>query len=356
LEGSSLHDFPECTQKQEHKADNMHIQSPHADKRIPKQVQFTLPSLDLWEGRDWISHYEPLQKRRKRDAHLQSLAGEKEGPLLLRYIGSEKATKGLYKGLKRLKSPLIRPPHRLTGRSMRLVVISDTHNSHKKVVLPKGDVLVHTGDLCGNYGKQDIASHFQSVLAWFKAQAQVFRYVVFIAGNHDTFLDPGQYPDEYTQAPAAMRASLPPNVFYLENSGVSIEGLRFYGCPAVTSRLETMGARYYSNGWERPEKERTRLFASIPEETHVLLTHGSPLHCGREGGDHLLTSRLGSMATPPLVHCFGHNHMSYGVYTTRQGSNSAGILHLNTAQEHLHRIDKNHGGSPLVVDLLCDSE
>jgi len=38
-------------------------------------------------------------------------------------------------------------PLRTTNeKSMRYVVISDTHNLHQKLTIPSGDVLIHCGD------------------------------------------------------------------------------------------------------------------------------------------------------------------------------------------------------------------
>ena len=72
---------------------------------------------------------------------------------------------------------------------VRFVHVSDTHHHHETVTLPAGDVLLHTGDAVGNYGKQNVSEHFTDFLKWINKVAKKYKHVVFIAGNHDIQLD-----------------------------------------------------------------------------------------------------------------------------------------------------------------------
>ena len=47
---------------------------------------------------------------------------------------------------------------------MRIVALSDTHNQHRKVQVPPGDVVIHAGDFCIN-GTEDEALDF---VQWFR--------------------------------------------------------------------------------------------------------------------------------------------------------------------------------------------
>ncbi len=47
---------------------------------------------------------------------------------------------------------------------MKFVAISDTHDKHRGLNLPKGDVLIHSGDFC-HYGSHDNLYDF---LEWYK--------------------------------------------------------------------------------------------------------------------------------------------------------------------------------------------
>ncbi|KAK4693988.1 hypothetical protein P7C71_g3508, partial [Lecanoromycetidae sp. Uapishka_2] len=77
-------------------------------------------------------------------------------------------------------------------RKTRFVCISDTHNASPDGAfkLPKGDVLVHAGDLT----KQGTLAELRKTFDWID-QAD-FEIKIVIAGNHDITLDPefyGQY-------------------------------------------------------------------------------------------------------------------------------------------------------------------
>ena len=66
---------------------------------------------------------------------------------------------------------------------MRLVAISDTHGGHRRVNLPAGDVLVHSGDLTLD-GERSVTLDF---VDWFSDQP--FKHKIFIAGNHDAWAE-----------------------------------------------------------------------------------------------------------------------------------------------------------------------
>jgi hypothetical protein len=63
--------------------------------------------------------------------------------------------------------------------------------------------------------------------------------------------------------------------------------------------------------------ERARLYASIPRNVHILITHGPPFGIlDREPGSHLRQGctelRLAVMKLQPRLHVFGHVHGGYG--------------------------------------------
>jgi predicted phosphodiesterase len=66
---------------------------------------------------------------------------------------------------------------------MKLVLISDTHGSHRDVLLPRGDVLIHAGDLCDslNNNLYQQRRQVEDVDSWF-GQHQ-FKKVICIAGK-----------------------------------------------------------------------------------------------------------------------------------------------------------------------------
>ena len=69
----------------------------------------------------------------------------------------------------------------------RLVIISDTHGQHRKIILPKGDVLIHGGD----FTKTGEVKSIEDLSSYFAESG--FEEIVVIAGNHDMTLDPEYY-------------------------------------------------------------------------------------------------------------------------------------------------------------------
>ena len=102
------------------------------------------------------------------------------------------------------------------GAVIRLTLISDTHGTHP--ALPTGDVLIHCGDIThlGQFG--ELKEH----VAWLKSLP--FKHVVLVPGNHDmcceTLMNKGMEP--------ALREKLFGKIHYLRDSGVTLEGVRFW--------------------------------------------------------------------------------------------------------------------------------
>ena len=94
---------------------------------------------------------------------------------------------------------------------MKLVCISDTHNFHEQIAVPDGDVLIHSGDATVNGTIPEIIAFNE----WFAGQRHPHK--VLVSGNHDWlyFLD-NSLARELTK----------PNVIYLEDSSVEIDGMK----------------------------------------------------------------------------------------------------------------------------------
>lgn len=158
---------------------------------------------------------------------------------------------------------------------MKIVHISDTHNFHRDLPpLPEGDILVHTGD-CTMAGTDHEAIDF---LDWFCDQP--FRHKIYIAGNHDCCF--------YQMTGVE---GLPKGIHYLCNSGITLEGINFYGIPLF---MQDVAMGLYD-----------RMLMSIPVETDVLLTHQSPYF------DETLANRITEIK--PKAVLFGHEHGGYGI-------------------------------------------
>lgn len=176
---------------------------------------------------------------------------------------------------------------------MRIVCISDTHMTHDKLVIPDGDVLVHAGDLCG-HGTVAEVERFDTFLATLP-----HRHKVVIAGNHDWCFE---------RAPIEARAALV-HATYLQDSGVELDGIRFWGSPWQPEFLS------WAFNLPRGAKLREK-WDLIPEGTDVLVTHGPPFgigdRCfdGREVGCPELLAAIDRIG--PRLHVSGHIHEGYG--------------------------------------------
>lgn len=192
----------------------------------------------------------------------------------------------------------------------KILIISDTHTKHKelekKFDLPEADFLIHCGDITG-YGSERSTRDF---LKWFGGLKQ-FPNKIFIAGNHDSFFENyGQWArqlvNEYAKKYAANG-----DIWYLEDMGIELNGLKFWGSPVT---------RPFMNwAFNRPELKLASHWEIIPKDIDILITHGAPEeildfsytgsqeHTGSPSLRNEVETRI-----KPLIHCFGHIHEQYG--------------------------------------------
>lgn len=190
---------------------------------------------------------------------------------------------------------------------MKLVLISDTHSKHRYVNVPDGDILIHSGDF-SNIGNPYEVADF---LDWFSSHPH--QYKIFIAGNHDL-----SFERKKTQAVNSLLFDLDLNIFYLQDSEVTIDGVKFYGTPWQPE----------FNDWafNLPRGEKLiEKWNKIPLDTNVLITHGPAfgyldysIYSRTPVGCEDLLNRIKEVK--PQIHICGHIHDGYGVkydkYTT----------------------------------------
>ena len=168
---------------------------------------------------------------------------------------------------------------------MKLLHLSDTHNCHHRLrELPEADVLVHSGDFTMNGSEQE-ALDFINWLCDLP-----YPHKIFISGNHDDCLY------------GASINGLDKNVHYLCNSGIEIEGIKFYGVPMFIEDCIT--------------KRQIHNYDNIPNDTDVIITH-SPAYGILDFDDNIhygsidLLERLKDIR--PKLHLFGHIHKQQGL-------------------------------------------
>lgn len=178
---------------------------------------------------------------------------------------------------------------------MRLVLISDTHMTHKAMFLPEGDVLIHAGDFTNSGSSAETAD----ALWWFRNQPH--KHKICIAGNHDFAFETDS--DDCTTI-------LGPDVHYLEGTGVEIEGVKFWGSPVQPE--------FHDWAFNRSKKYRSTYWdENLPEDTDVLITHCPPRqildwnYLGEYVGCKHLRRNVIERVKPKL-HVFGHIHEARG--------------------------------------------
>jgi Icc-related predicted phosphoesterase len=178
---------------------------------------------------------------------------------------------------------------------MKIVFISDTHGQHAKLILPEGDMIIHAGDVSKRGGMAEI----ENFLAWFSALP--FKYKVFTVGNHDFLAE---------NAPSIFKALIPDNCIYLENNGVTIEGIHIWGSPITPW--------FYDWAFNRQRgADIAKYWAKIPLDTDIIITHGPPYKIldkttrGDLTGCVDLKEKINQVK--PCVHVFGHIHEAYGI-------------------------------------------
>jgi 3',5'-cyclic AMP phosphodiesterase CpdA len=210
-----------------------------------------------------------------------------------------------------------------------ITAISDTHNKHKQLngKLPGGDILIHSGDISSLGRKHEV----QSFVEWFNG-INNYTHKIFIAGNHDMSFDreillrnklahfEGRNINDYDTScsegkPAWLEEllgiHLHPNVYYLENSSIDIEGLKIWGSPYSPT---------FGYGWgfnvDRGY-DAAQIWNQIPLDTDIVITH-SPIYgyndrtsnTNENVGCADLYHRLHEVK--PHLHFSGHIHEGYG--------------------------------------------
>jgi len=212
---------------------------------------------------------------------------------------------------------------------MILVLCSDTHGKHRQFSIPSGDVLIHAGDfMCDHRDPNDIID-FGTWLA-----KQPHKHKIVIAGNHDGLFQ--------TQSKNSRRLLMDGSagIHYLENSGVEIDGVKFWGSP-----VQPEFNNWFFNVPRGPEIKK--YWDRIPLDTDVLVTHGPPAGIrdwAKPGHDSLGCWDLLQAVrnVKPKIHVFGHIHGGYGEHE----SLGTGFYNASLLNEAYQAVNEPH-----VVDL-----
>jgi predicted phosphodiesterase len=216
--------------------------------------------------------------------------------------------------------------------------------------LPKGDVLIHAGDISNRGGENDVTNFIH----WFQ-NIEGFDTKIFIAGNHDHCFEQINRPHHKRDYDWLRNLMTPENlsqsdVVYLEDNEFTIVSpefsrpIKFYGTP--------WQPEFYNWAFNLPRLgvELQEKWNMIPEDTDVLITHGPPNGYGdlvnnwRQPNTHVgcecLISRISQIN--PLINIFGHIHEGYGV----EYSDKTLFVNASTCTAGYKPINK-----PIIIDI-----
>jgi Icc-related predicted phosphoesterase len=183
-----------------------------------------------------------------------------------------------------------------TPKSIRLVLISDTHELHRELDVPDGDILIHCGDLSMMSRSLAAIEDFDEWLGELP-----HRVKLVVPGNHEFVLEDSG------------RRGLITNATMLINESVMVMGLRIWGSPVTPLYGAAFGLI--------SDRDRTRLYAQIPGDTDIVITHGPPYGVldqapGSEyhAGCRQLLAAIERVK--PRLHVFGHAHGCFGMVDT----------------------------------------
>jgi len=208
---------------------------------------------------------------------------------------------------------------------MKIVCISDTHGLHDNLQLPKGDIIIHAGDVSSR-GQRDEVLDF---LHWYARLD--FKYKIFIAGNHDFFFE--------NESSEEINAIIPKNIIYLNDSGIKINGLKIWGSPVQPW--------FYDWAFNRQRGiDIKKHWDLIPEDVDILITHGPAQGIldltvrNKPAGCEDLLYKIKEVK--PKFHISGHIHEGYGQATLN------GVHYVNASVLNEHYQLRN---SPITITI-----
>lgn len=186
---------------------------------------------------------------------------------------------------------------------MKFICTSDIHGYQDKVEIDKtADVIIYAGDFSSTIRNNEVESCL--FLEWFNDLP--IKYKILIAGNHDLYFEELSKKGELK----SWLKQFYPNIIYLEDESIILEGIKIYGTPWCPS--------YFDWAYMKEDFELFDIFKNIDIDTEVLITH-TPAYgildytdSNCMAGSNTLRYRLTQL--PNLkYHICGHIHENAGI-------------------------------------------
>lgn len=176
---------------------------------------------------------------------------------------------------------------------VRLAIISDTHQQHKRLKLPAAaDVLIHCGDFSRH---RSSGSDTRTFNQWLGTLKERFPNRVVVGGNHDYGL---------------LRNKLTNATHVLCDQTATICGLRVYGAPWTPSRSIL---KYRAQAFTLSRNKIRERWALVPRDgLDILVTHCPPQNMLDDNGLGCPELAECVVNVQPRLHVFGHKHDSRG--------------------------------------------
>lgn len=143
--------------------------------------------------------------------------------------------------------------------SLKIWHISDTHGYHDLLAIPKDiDLVIHSGDVSNPRDPLLSIIECTKFLDWYEKLP--IKHKILISGNHDIAFE----RRSINKSDMILR-----DIIYLENEDTVIEGVKIWGSPITPT---------FGVGWafNRKRDKLHDLWASIPEDTNIVISHGPP--------------------------------------------------------------------------------
>ena len=233
------------------------------------------------------------------------------------------------------------PPQK--AQSVRIVVISDTHERHDLLNLPPGDVLLHCGDVFmfnAAFTPELSLRKLRQFNQWMTVQP--YKEKILISGNHDKIFE--------TLGKNKVNEILT-SCQYIENEFITLQcGLSIFGSPASTMNSEESPNRafQYDNQITHNIFAKARMMwfqkKNRMKKLDIVMAHG-PLHTLPTSAQDLLVSTSCS-----TMFC-GHIHEEHGssVFAHSNGLKTS-VINASTMGNVNKRFQPCN--PPIVIDIV----
>lgn len=209
--------------------------------------------------------------------------------------------------------------------SMILQTLSDPHKQFLLFsrFIQNGDLLL----LGGDYDLVD-KKNADLFMKFVEEESKKMKLgVVFIGGNHDTYLEKFGHElqtKEWTDK----------KIYYLNNQTLNLDGLLIHGIPNVAVLSKQAPPEYLAFAKLEPEIKKILEDNPIPDDLDILLTH-SPLRNVLDYGvgSIALTESFNNLLYKPKIHICGHVHDKFGheLITYEKIDREFDVHHFNVA-------------------------